>query len=87
MLIKGDIKLGQYIISKTENKNPQGNVPLFHMAREKFEIARKHFFHHNHWNKITPLHLAALLGNAKLCKLILDNIDDGNSRGVFFCDQ
>ena len=78
----------QYVISKTENKNPEGKVVVHTPTPrgEKFEIAKKHHYE-VYGYKITPLHLAAMLGNAELCKLILDNVADGNPRGVIFCDQ
>ena len=87
-LIIGDLKLRQYVISKTENKNPEGKV-FFHFSTphgKKFEIAKK--YHCKAYGKIiTPLHLAALLGNAELCKLILDNVTDYNPKSIIFCDQ
>ena len=81
---KGSPELCEYIISKTKEKNPQGNIsvsPSCQIVKQGKFVINKTYFGKN-WN-ITPLHLAAINGNLSLVRLIMDCIDDGNPMDVY----
>lgn len=74
---KGSLELCQYIITKTNNKNPQGKLQIKKTdgIPIKFYISKDQF---NFNQKITPLHIAAINGNVDQFRVILDNVDDCN---------
>ena len=75
---EGTYKLCRYIIENTKDKNPEGNYSLFY-NETLFKLESSKLFD-DIQHKITPLHLAAMHGFVKKCKLILENIDDCNPK-------
>ena len=81
---KGSLQLCQYVITKTKDKNPQGKLVIdvdSYKTPKKFAIKNQRFktLIGSDW-KSTPLHIGAMNGNAELCRLIMDNVDDGNPK-------
>ena len=72
---KSSLELFQFVITRSKDKNPVGKVFI-----QVFVMANK-------WNpfkfkpqSITPLHIVAMLGNIEQCRLILDNVINGNPK-------
>ena len=63
-------------MAKVRNKNPEGTLELSWKNQKVIEIAEKKPTITA--DKITILHVAAMHGNSKLCKLIMDNVIDLN---------
>ena len=68
----------QYVIAKSKDKNPLGNLSInvYNSQKlNKWRIEDGDQFENN-----TPLHIAAMNGNVEVCRLILDNVDNFNPK-------
>ena len=79
-----NLSLCEHIISKVNNKNPQGNLFIHENILESniiFEVYRGKFKNKRVHAKTTALHIAALKGNVELFKLIANSTQVRNPVG------
>ena len=81
--VQGDLQLCEHIITKTSEKNPQGEFCIctkefFTTRGVLFDISNANEFYRKEFGMTTPLHIAAVKGNLELCKLILAHVVEKN---------
>ena len=76
----GNFALCQHIIAKANIKNPKGGFKI------KFDYMNRAIVDKSNCTMVekttTPLHLAAMNGKVETCRLILDNVENGNPRNA-----
>ena len=72
----GNFQVCQYVIMKTNNKNPKGSLKIYNNSN-KFQIGSSRI-HSKTNNENTPLHVAALRGTPEICRIIMQNLENCN---------
>ena len=81
--------VGQQIFKKLSNKNLTKSKEVARtwehfIINERFYKQKVHYeTKQKDWLGMTPLHKAAMEGNHKECKLIMDNVEDKNPKDDF----